>query len=284
MPIAGLSLLGFMSEQVAMGYLRQRCVLADAGDDAVRSAWEGARRRLGAPIANAGHPSVLEIPAEHHPHFEGVTANPRFQATVESMPFSFKLVEVDPLLAFQFHVETDRAADLCRGMTNPPSLGEMLPTCLPHALETIPVQLALDQNGVLLKSRSTNVRLLVGGQIGEDQANRMHIAGIGYGVSSPLIQVVRFNGRCYIKNGYHRAYGLRLAGASHVPCVFLEATEFGQVGAPGGGATFERDLLESANPPTLEHFTQGRAYPLTLRRMTRVIHVTWSEYAFPDDD
>lgn len=97
------------------------------------------------------------------------------------------------------------------------------------------------------------------------------------------MHVIRVDGRCYLRNGFHRVRGLLKAGATHIPCVLLEGTDFAQVGAVGGGATFERACLESKNPPTCGHFTDERAYAVTLRQMSRLIHITWSMYECPDD-
>jgi hypothetical protein len=95
-----------MEQAAAMNYLRNFCVVADAGDAALEHYWEQARQQLGAPMANAGAPTISDIPAEHQPYLQGVSGNPRFADTVGAMPWSFQLVEVEPLLAYQAHVLT----------------------------------------------------------------------------------------------------------------------------------------------------------------------------------
>jgi hypothetical protein len=84
-------------------------------------------------------------------------------------------------------------------------------------------------------------------------------------------------------NGHHRVLALRQAGATHVPCVFLEVTDYTRLGTRGGYESFERDVLESADAPTCAHFAPERAYPVVLRELRRVIHVTWSQYILPTD-
>lgn len=42
-------------------------------------------------------------------------------------------------------------------------------------------------------------------------------------------------------------------------------------------------LLQSDNPPTVAHFTQGRAYPVRLRLKSRVVHVSWSEWVVAEE-
>lgn len=67
-----------------------------------------------------------------------------------------------------------------------------------------------------------------------------------------------------------------------MPALVLNAPTWELVGAGGGGASFDRDLLESPNPPTMTHYTDARAWPVKLRRATRIIHVSWSEYVLPE--
>jgi len=122
------------------------------------------------------------------------------------------------------------------------------------------------------------------GVFGVEPNRKLQIAGVALAPSSNLVQVVRFNGRCYLKNGFHRCSTLMWAGATHAPCLFLEGDDYGQVGAPGLPATFSREMLESANPPTLGHFTEARAQPVSLRSGTRVISVSWSEWFVPDEE
>ncbi len=130
-----------------------------------------------------------------------------------------------------------------------------------------------------MRSRNLNVHLSAAGLFpaGDNTA-----AGIIFGLSVPLVHVVRLNGRCYLHNGFHRVYGARMAGATHVPCVFRDVPDEASAGiAPPG--TFDRMLLESANPPTLAHFTNGSAHVVQLRAITRVLHISWAEYAMPTE-
>ncbi len=231
----------------------------------------------------AGRPDVQEIPPRHASYLEGVKGNPRYAASLVGTNSSFKLVEIDPLLSYQFHIAPAWSVSLCAPLKDPSRLEELLRFCLPHTVENPPgYEVAALPNGFCIKTISRNLRILGSGQLGTDAAQQ-HFAGIAYGPSSNLIQVARFDGRYYLRNGYHRAYGLRKAGATHMPCVLVEATDYSQLGFMGGGVTFERDLLESDNPPTCGHFMQDRAYSLQLRSLTRVISVSWSEFAFLEE-
>ncbi len=194
---------------------------------------------------------------------------------------SFQLIEIEPLISPQFQITPARSSTLCGPLTDGSSLEHLLPICLPHAVDDPPWQTTSRPNGFCIKTHSRSLRWR--GHLGIDAAVQRRFAGISYGPSSNLIHVARFEGRCYLTNGHHRAYGLRKAGATHIPCVFFEATDFSQLGPTRGAVTFARDVLESDHPPTCGHFVHDRAYPLQLRTLTRVISVSWSEYAFLED-
>jgi hypothetical protein len=269
-----------MEQATAMDYLRNFCVVPDAGDPALLQQWEEARLRLGAPMAQAGAPNVSDIPTEHRPYLEGVIRNPRFADTVGTLPWSFQLVEVDRLLAYQAHVITRPATTTVTG--GGPTVDEMLARCLPHALENVPYEIVSRPDGFAIRSPDLNLRMFhFGGPLAHNPIQQLILAGLAFGVASPLVQVVRLDGRCYLKNGFHRAYELRRAGADQIPCILLEGNDWSQVVPPGPGA-FGRDLrafLESEDPPTCGHFTQERAYPVTLKEAIRVIDVRVSESA-----
>ena len=188
---------------------------------------------------------------------------------------TIKLVEVEPLLAFQQTVDVRRSEHHCNGSSSAGTFDEVLSLCLPLAPQTENILTFQDSKSMILKSRSLNVRTFAGGLFNGT------FVGIQFGVSLPYVQVVRYNGRCYLSNGFHRAYGLKSLGNTHIPCVFRDVNTDAEVGI--GHGTFPIELLESENPPTLGHFSETRALEVSLRSVSRVLHVSWSEYSIPDE-
>jgi hypothetical protein len=80
-------------------------------------------------------------------------------------------------------------------------------------------------------------------------------------------------------NGFHRALGARKRGAGRMPCLFRDVATHTEVGIRDDGSTFSVAVLESANPPTLGHFTQNRAHNVAIRKVSRILQVNWSEHA-----
>lgn len=279
MPTPGKSLVGFLDQQAAINYLRTSCVPNGPDDDATLLAeWQTARGKLGPPIPNAGQPDIQDIPATHAAYIGLLAAQPWLTPALNTAyaGATFKFIEIEPLLAFQFAVDDGRSNHHCAPFGNPPTLDQLLNTCLPLNPPSEPIQVAQTPQSMLITSRSLNFRALAQGFINGA------FVGMHVGVALPLLHVVRMNGRCYLYNGFHRAYGARIAGATHVPCIFRDVPDAASAGINPPG-TFDQNLLESADPPTLGHFTQGRAHDVNLRILTRALHVSWSDYVVSAD-
>jgi len=225
-------------------------------------------------MPRAGLPEILPIPPDHVQYIAQLCSLPWVQQPLANLPqATFALVEVDPILAFQHMISLPRSEFHCNVLGQPPSMTELMQVCLPNVQAHEPLVAASDGNSVLLRAESLNVRTQQAGPIAPG------VIGIQFGISLPLVHVVRFEGRCYLHNGFHRALGARLAGATHVPCLLREVGSYEEAGIHPLGGTFSAALLNSENPPTLGHFTQGRAHEVQMRRLARYIHVSWAEYA-----
>jgi len=262
-----------MDQAEAVTHLKTACIPANPADAALIAEWQTARANLGAPVANAGAPDIQQIPAAHANHVQQLSQLPWVAQALQTtcIGADFRLVEIDPLLAFQFTVNTARANHHCGSLSNPPTMQELLDCCLPLTPPQENYDWQRQPQSIIIKSKSLNL-------ITRGQGLFNDAAGIIFGSTLPLVHVVRFNNACYLHNGFHRAFGARIAGATHVPCMFRDVATAEAVGIRTGAGTFSTALLTSANPPTVGHFSQGRAHNVTLRELTRIIHVSWSEY------
>src|ERR1700733_6449189 len=124
MPTSGLSLVGFMSDRdQAISHLRKTCVPnpVTKTDSALEADWTNARNQLGAPISNAGHPTMSQIPATDL-HIQRLLLSPwgTHLRSYLSEGGTFQMIELAPLLAFQISVDTDRSAQHRAHMSGPP--------------------------------------------------------------------------------------------------------------------------------------------------------------------
>ncbi len=287
MATAGLSLLGFMNQQEAIAHLLAHCVPEKREVPALVELWQAARARKG-PAMNGGNPNIKDMPAANRPYIDMLLRQQwltQFLTLVHGG--EFKLVEIDPLLTIHFMVDLKRSNDRCRALPQNPDVADLLPICLPDKYADAEISMIrlpdmankpLNVGSFLLTAPSLNVRIVEAGYFKAD--NKI---GIQFGLPVPLVQVVRFNGRCYLHDGLHRTIGARRKGATHIPCLFRDAQSAAEIGLKPDKSTFSLQILESADAPTVGHFTQGRACEVQLRHYKRVVHVNWAEYAIPDE-
>lgn len=165
MPSAGLSLLGFLEQQQALSQLKSACIPRDGSDEALIAEWQDARARRGAPFLNTGMPDIQPIPEPDHDYIERLINEP-WAAPAFSGPLrdaSFALVEIDPLIAFQFTVDRDRAAYHCGHLGSPPMPAELLPICLPRSPATEDYAAFPGPSSLMIRARSLNLRIAAQG-------------------------------------------------------------------------------------------------------------------------
>src|SRR5258708_18298146 len=286
MPRSGLLLLGFMNEQLAMAYLQKWAFLPeqDRSPEGMRQLWKEAKTKLGKPFSRPGKPECQPLSQKYYPYLDEVTKNPVFQLTIQGFQrYGFMLVEITPLLAFQFHILVDEADKFSKTINQNPTVEEMLTVCLPRDITYPEYQTILTPNSVTIRAQDLNLLPLRHGTFQEFPDGQLRIAGVVFG-PAPLLQVVQINGRCYLRNGFHRAYALAKKGVTHLPCLFLETNNFALVGAVGADATFDHSVLTSTVPPTVGYFTQDRAYEMNFKHLKRITNVVWNQYEVEVDE
>lgn len=271
----GLALIGFMDSGRAVHYLANECVPVNPDPAALLAEWTSAVGKIQPPLANAGTPSIRDIPASHLPHIDAVKNSPDWQIVFANNPnWEFKLVEAAPLLAYQFSILDGMASSHGAQLGLTPSLDNLLNTFLPAGNVPQSMNIVQTPNSALIQSRSLNVRPL------NFSMPQPGIFVLEIGSSLPFVHVVRYNGRCYLHNGYHRVYAALLSGATEIPCIFRDASSEIEVGL--GPGTFPLNLLESQNPPTMHHYASGQAHQVDLVIKTRTIHLNWTDWVSPE--
>lgn len=285
----GLSLLGFMDQSLAITHLQTACATDPTLTDAdLIKIHASAIANLGPATPNAGNPEIRDLPKAAEPHTKALVAASWTAPIFASLPgWQFKYIELAPLLAFQYTVLIENSKRHTSALSNP-NLNDLLDVCLPVRQPQGEFKLTPVTNStrsLLIKSADLNLNMKTWGLFPINyQGADSYFAGMIFQPRSPFVYVGRLNGRCYLANGYHRAYGLAKAGVTHVPCIFRDASSPEEIGIIGNGATFALNRLEAADPPTLAHFAQDRAWPVRLRMQKRYMHVSWSEYTLPEND
>lgn len=288
MPTPGLSLVGFVDQVQAVHHFRNACVPAATDDASLIAEWNAARVKIGAPVPNAGNPGMNPVPPSHGNYVAQVLAAPWVQGRLGhqlAAGATVQMIELAPLLAYQFTVDKGRSSHHCSGLSVPPTLDEIFGLCLPTNPPADDMHVGVFPNSMFVKAKSLNLRALIQGFFPGNPFNiaECNTAGVLVGVSAPLMHVTRLAGRAFLHNGYHRAVGLLAAGVTHAPAIVRDAADAADAGIRGDGGTIGWGVLQSANPPTLAHFANGGAYDVQLRLFSRFVSVTWAEYAVPEE-
>jgi len=287
----GLSLVGFIDQQrQALEHLRNYCVLPDISDGPLLKEWATAKAKIGAPIPKAGAPDVREFGPQEAAYIRELQAQPWVQSVLQTSGYrnaAFQLVEIEPLLAHQPFVDVERSDQVCKGLRTP-AVAELMSICLPQTQPRpldLPTVIVQEAQSIIIKSRDLQIETLKTTLMTINRNGYQHVlAGMEIRWSLPFVHVVRFDGRYYLLNGYHRALGVRKAGATHIPCLLRDAPSDAALRSDGPEwLLMPRRLLESSNPPTLGHFVHGRAHDVRLRATSRILHVTWSHNLMPDE-
>jgi hypothetical protein len=275
----GLSLVGFMDEKrEALAYLEQRCMIGGTRSrDDLAAHWKAAKAKIAGPVVtNPGKPEIRDFPSGHDGLKNTISGHPRFLHEVmkDVRSFDFKLVEINPLLAFQRDTVVDNIAV---------PIGDIFSLCLPDTIKATPSKpeeipakdMPEGVDGAFrIVSPELNLRVVGCDDATLTGSTDVKLAGAVYGTGIPWVQVTSFKDQCYLSNGYHRALWLNKAGYTHIPCLCLEVTKASRIGIKET-ETLSRDLFFASVKPTVGHYTSDRAYPVRLRMMERVIEIAW---------
>lgn len=274
MATPGLASVGFMTKDYAVQFLGCECAPVNPDPAVLEAEWTAAVAAIGPAPANAGNPAISDLPAAYQPYAQQLQAVPDWQHIFAVNPhWQIKMVEIAPLLAFQFSVLNGKTNGHGVGLSSPPTIDELLQCCLPMTSINEGYVVTRQHASALIQARSLNVRPI---NFGETAPG---VFSLQIGVSLPFVHVVRFNGLCFLHNGYHRACAALAAGATEIPCVFRDVSTEAEIGiAPPG--TFDFATLTSNNPPTLQHLANGHAVNLVVK--TRTVHLSWTDWVTPE--
>jgi hypothetical protein len=190
---------------------------------------------------------------------DAIAARPELQAAMADAPWSVQWVDLRRVLSIQKLITT-AGLDVRVGdaSNDEAALAEL---CLPSVQIAPPTGAFTDSDGLgfTISSRNPNLRA-VGSHMQEGlvtsgpgvQPQKVQAITFFVTMGTSYLQVARYQGRCFLRDGYHRATGLLRAGVTRVPAVVTEAPSFQYVTpAPG---LFDHEVAFSDQPPSLADF------------------------------
>jgi hypothetical protein len=202
-----------------------------APDAADIAACEAAHAAVAARTANIDQSAAfLDIPSELTGHLNALAANPR-AATVLPVLGEPKLIDLSKICAAQPVIHTEDALQRVEG-TSPDDLLAIAQVTMPIRVpQRMPV--AFDPVKMIWILSSPNPNLRVFGHFAGEVENRP-AHGFIVEVSTSYLHVAGLHGRYFLRDGYHRAYGLLAAGINIVPGFVRDYQTIEEAGMPAG--------------------------------------------------
>lgn len=277
----GRALLGFMQEKEAIDFLKGTCVLGDSNDAQLRETWNAARIAVESLSIPSLVPEILDFDPQYGSKLAEISKQALFSETVLQNKWSFKLVQIDKLVCFQKFVNVEYSEDVGKSSDIKTMEGRLEYCFSPKHLER-PLNITYDSVGGAYTLVSPNSDLRVISPIqSQDSGRERWSFGFTVGWGTTHIQVVRFQDRYFLRNGYHRVYKLREKGILHTPCVLVETDDFSEVGA-GRPGFFSSESVMGEKPPLFGNFFSEKIAPLIkLNPRTKFIRIKAEESNLP---
>jgi len=249
--------------------------------------WETARTALQQrePYAQA-LPVLDPIPTELQDQAEAFKNNPAVSAFFQGMDWTVGIANLSSVLSFQKIVVQEHAIDRVNDVSTDDQAG-LFSFCLPLPSDVINLQGMIDQDKKAVTFSSLNPNLRIGGQMMLDidvavapgqPSTRQKFVGFGINFGGQFLQIAEYNQRWFVRDGYHRCYGLLRKGIERVPCVFIRANSFEQL--TGGQFGFlDYETCFGVRPPFLKDFLNDSVSRSVFRMATRkVVRVSVEEF------
>jgi len=271
-------LLGFLPYDVARRAIEQSNQIwdsaASSGEHRVentRECWENAQEAIEELPYSVEDPEVEDLPddPEFNDHLESLTEMVWFQESYGDKQWSVKRVPIEKLIALQSSVAITAHREIPTWEDD--RLGTLkyaFPVERAQGFFHQSIQSSDDQLvGVQLTSRSPNVLVRDVKMLeGDQQLSKQIVFNVR--AHPNLINVVRYEGRLFLANGYHRVYQLMAAGETHAPAIVHEGDQFPDT------LDFAAEVGMDDRPPVLPDFDGDSAVTISRPATNDVIRIT----------
>jgi len=212
---------------------------------------------------------VSALPPELADHVARLAMTPP-GAGMRTEGWDIAMIDLERVVAIQPSVFTDTATQRVAGL-DPGDLRSIAELTLPIN-HTAPVSVEFDEFKQAYILTSPNPNLKVVANFNGPLPNGMPGFGFGVAVAASYVQVVRFQSRYVLRDGYHRAFGLLSRGITRVPA-FIRDFDTAENLAPAG--MLPQNTWLGDRPPLLRDYHDDRvaeSVSLPARHRMIVIH------------
>lgn len=280
-------LLAWLEENEAIISLLGR--LPEPGENTTAHAIRGAEARhslsMRLPYASPT-PALGVLPAALQEQGALFCRRPDVVAAMQGLDWTLGMVDLREILGFQKMIVQEQAVERANAvdLANPQSLFSF---CLPEttSLTTLTGAIDQDQKGITFSSLNPNLR--IGNCLGTDvefaavpgaPGRKEKFIGFAINFGVTFVQIAEYGGRWFVRDGYHRTYGLLRRGVYSIPSIFVRARNFQELGAAAAGF-LPYEILFGERPPLLTDFLDDAVSVSTNQKATRkVVRITAEEF------
>jgi hypothetical protein len=217
-----------------------------------------------------------------------LTERQELRAHFHGLDWRPAIVDLTQVLSFQKLINAE-GLDERVGNVNGFDLDRLLEICLPSSQPLPPLGAFADADGkgFTISSLNPNLRI-AGGHLSEASVSatpdvppvKAQAVTMLITMGTSYVQVARYRDRYFLRDGYHRAAALLRRGVTEVPCIFIEARSFEQLGCVPGSLSYE--VLFGDRPPHLVDFWDNTtAHDIVQVATRKVIRVRGEEFVVP---
>lgn len=208
---------------------------------------EAARKIVASRSAGIDQQGLVELPP---PELDSHVAALRLTSAVAFFSEGWEVAVVDlaRICAFQPFVHTEDALERTSVATDLITAA-MITLPLPQDNENLPVTYDPNQKTLTVISQNPNLRVT---EVFCGPVNGRPLLGFHVQIIPSFLQVAQYQGRYYLRDGYHRAYGLLRRGVRRVPAFVRQVATFEQLGIQPG--MLPHDAVFGERPPMLQDF------------------------------
>lgn len=247
------ALIGWLSVDEGALWLAGR-QLGQAPNQVHRAACEAARAAVAIRPAGVDQRELFsDLPGAASAHIEALRRDPT-GSQILTEAGEPKLVDLSKVCAAQPQILTEDAVKRVQGV-RPDDVLTLVQITLPLPEPgAVPAAFDAAKNAWILSSPNPNLR--VTGHFNAQVAPGVMGFGFAVAVQKSYLQVAGLGGRYFLRDGYHRAYGLLTAGIRQVPALVKEYDSFEQVAMPVG--LLPQGAYLGDRPPLLPDYLDNR--------------------------
>lgn len=224
-------LVGWLDAAEAASWLTGRQVNAEAAPEQVMRA-ERMRATVASRDAGVSEAAAISEPTATLERYVATLDQNREFAAMLGEGFRVAVADLRDLCALQPYVYTDQASERV-ATVDPADIASLAAVTLPAAVPEPPApRFDEAKQAWVFWSDNPNLRLL--GPFNAELDPNGFAFGFIVGVTTSFLQVTRFSGRHFLRDGYHRAYGLLARGITHVPVMLRECRTVAEFAPPPG--------------------------------------------------